>query len=619
MCTSILHQFNGSICDQILGADKGNSQAIIESLLKANVFIVPLDYQHTWFRYHHLFRDLIYRKLHDTNINRKDLNLAACHWYIDNGNIIEAVHHALSAEDIHLAAELVEGAWAEMDQSLQGSQWLNLAKQLPNEVIRRRPVLNVGYAWALIDTGDIENAVERLEETKNSMEAIRRNDSKSNYIVYDREQFELLPATIASAFAYIAAAKGELEMALYYSNEALSLIPEEKRQKKGVIQMLLGLSHWAKGDMNIALDVINQGMLNIVREGSPLSLSTFQLVVAEIKMEIGHFQEAIGIINHSVTALKEDGKLPLALASLYMKLSEIHLLKGSYEKANDLLTLSREKSLMFALPDFYYKWHVVHARLMASSGHYTAALEYLEEARNCYYASPIPEHISIDGLKADIDLKMNKPENSDAFFHQESYGTEQDKLVYAKYLLYYYSKTGDETKINEAVALVQELYDLAQRQDRERSVIDLTVFKALIAKAKNEKKQALQYIKEAISLSLREGYIFPFENNKEYLSNIFRELNDKNEFPKSMEFLIRDSIKGIARTAANNALIEPLSMREIEVLQLLSQGYSNQDICDKLFLALSTVKGYNRTIYDKLDVKRRTEAVIKARDLGLLE
>ncbi|HYE10268.1 MAG TPA: LuxR C-terminal-related transcriptional regulator [Patescibacteria group bacterium] len=618
MCTSILNQFNGSLCDEIFKVEKGTSQAIIEALLQANVFIVPLDYQHTWFRYHHLFRDLLYQKLLDTSIDINELHMTASHWYTNDGNIIEAVRHALSAEDINYAAELIEGVWAEMDQSLQGGQWLNLAKQLPNDVIRRRPVLNVGYAWALIDSGDIENAVERLEETKEIVESIRSNDSMSNYIIYDREQFDLLRVTIASAFAYIAAAKGEFKKVLYYANEALPQIPEDKRHKKGVIQMLLGLSYWANGDMNTALDVVNQGVLNIVKEGSPLSLSTFQLVVAELKIETGHFQEAITIINHSIAMLKEEEKLPLALASLYMKLSEIYFLKGSYEKSNDLLNLSREKSRKFALPDFHYKWYIMQARLLASSGQYTAALESLAEARNCYYVNPIPEHISIDGLSADINLKMGKPENSNCFFHQKDFETEQDKLIYVKYLLYEYLKISDKSKINAASVIVAELYEQALRQDRKRSIIDLLVFKAIIANVKSDKQLALQYTRDAMNLALDEAYVFPFAHNKEYLEDIYRELYRKNELPKSMELLIIDSIKGCSNTDVNDALIEPLSLRELEVLQLLSQGYSNQEICDKLFLALSTVKGYNRTIFGKLDVKRRTEAIIKAREIGLL-
>ena len=622
LCTSILNQFCGSLCDEIFKVENGTSQKILESLSQANIFIIPLDYQRTWFRYHHLFRDLLRQKLTDTSYTINELHALASRWYYRNDNVIEAIHHAISAEDISYAADLIESIWDKMDRRLQSNQWLNLVKQLPDHVIRKRPVLNVGYAWALIDNGDMEGCVERIEETQKLIESAKVDDKDSGYAVYDKEQFELLPATISSAYAYIAAATGDSEKVFIHANKALSQIPEGNRHKKGVVQMLLGVSYWANGELNAALDIIKEGLINIVKGNSPLSLSTFQLVIAEITMEMGFLKEAETIINNSIKALSKEEKLPLALASLYLKLSEICLLKGSLDKAHDFLSLSRVKGQDFALPDFEYKWYIMQARLLSSEELYAAALESLEEAKTRYYMNPIPEHISIDGLMADIYLKMHQPENGHSFSHQDFYSSEQDKLVYIKYLLYEYSQYNKKNTLIKASELLEELLEQSLKQDRKRSTIDLMVYKAMISNAKNDKQQAAEYIKQAIDLTAAEAYVFPFINNKEYLSDIYRELYHKKELPRFLELNVIDSKKETMNNSAftaNNALIEPLSLREMEVLQLLTQGYSNQDICDKLFLALSTVKGYNQSIFAKLEVKRRTEAIIKAKELGLIK
>lgn len=621
LCTSILNEFCPGLCDEILRVDNGTSMKILDALSQANVFIISLDYQRIWFRYHHLFRDLLRQKLTDTSYSINELHALASRWYYRNDNIIEAIHHAISADDISYAADLIESLWDKMDRSLQSNQWLGLVKQLPDQVIRKRPVLNVGYAWALIDNGDMESCVERLEETQKLIESTKLDDAVSGYAVYDKKQFELLPATISSAYSYIAASTGDTEKVFTHANKALSLIPEDNRHKKGVVQMLLGFSYWADGELNTAFNIINEGLINIVKGNSPLSQSTFQLVIAEITMEMGFLKEAETIINNSIKALSKEEKLPLALASLYLKLSEICLLKGSLDKAYDFLKLSREKGQDFALPDFEYKWYIMQARLLSTEELYTAALESLEEAKTNYYMNPIPEHISINGLMADIFLKMHQPENGHSFYYQGFYNSEQDKLVYIKYLLYEYSQYKKKDTLIKASELLEELLEKSLKQDRKRSTIDLMIYKAMIANVKNDKQKAIEYVKQAIVLTISEDYIFPFINSKEYLSVIYLELYHKNELPRLLVLNVIDSKKetlNYSAFAANDALIESLSLREMEVLQLLAQGYSNQDICDKLFLALSTVKGYNQSIFAKLEVRSRTEAIVKAKELGLI-
>lgn len=622
LCTSILQRFCGSLCDEVLELEKGTSQKIVELLLRANAFIIPLDYQHIWFRYHHLFEDLLLQKLSDSNYPIKKYHHLASHWFHENDNIFEAIQHALCAEDIEFAADLVESIWAEMDQTIQGNQWLKLADKLPDHIIRQRPVLNVGYAWALIDTGDLENCIERLEETHKQIEKSGMSLESKDYVVYDHEQFKMLPANIASAYAYIAAAKGNSDDVLFYANKAISLISEDNQLRKGVVQMLLSFSYWAKGELQEALQTINAGLSNILKADSPLSLSNFQLMLAEIRIELGNFNEAEIILNQSIELLQTEDKLPLALASLYLKLSEISLLRGSVDRAADFLKISREKGTHLCLPDFEHKWHIMQARLLVYQKLYTEAIASLEKAKKCYYMNPIPEHISIDGLRASIFLNMHQPEICHDFVRRDIFSTEQDRLVYVKYLLVDNMHSNDEKTLIQVLDILDEMLTRAQQQNRKRSMIDIMLRKSIVLNLKKDNYSAVLTVKNAMDLATPERYVFPFMDNFEELSELYHDLIIKKEIPNFLEYHVLNRLNVNQKntvSAPKSKQVNLLSQREMEVLSLMSQGYSNQEIGDKLFLALSTVKGYNRSIFDKLDVKRRTEAIAKARDYQIIE
>lgn len=621
LCTSILHRFCSSLCDEVLELEKGTSQKIVELLLRTNSFIISLDYQHIWFRYHHLFEDLLLQKLSDSNYPIKKYHRLASHWFHENDNIIEAIHHALCAEEIEFAADLVESIWAEMDQTVQGNQWLKLANKLPDHIIRQRPVLNVGYAWALIDTGDLENCIERLEETQKQIEESGMSLESKDYVVYDQDQFKMLPANIASAYAYIAAAKGNSDDVLFYANNAIALIGEENQLRKGVVQILLSFSYWAKGELQEALGTINEGLSNILKADSPLSLSNLQLMLVEIRIELGNFNEAEIILNQSIELLQTEDKLPLALASLYLKLSEIFLLRGSVDKAVDFLKISREKGTNLCLPDFEHKWHIMQAELLAYQKLYTEAIASLEKAKKCYYMNPIPEHISIDGLRASIFLKMHQPEICYDFVRSNKFSTEQDRLVYVKYLLVDNMHSNDENIFIQVLDILDEMLTCAQQQNRKRSIIDIMVLKSIVFNLKKDNYSAVLTVKKAMELAAPERYVFPFMDNFEELSELYHDLILKKEIPKFLEYPVLNRLKVNQKnivTAPKSKQVNLLTQREIEVLGLISQGYSNQEIGDKLFLALSTVKGYNRRIFDKLDVKRRTEAIAKAREYQII-
>jgi LuxR family maltose regulon positive regulatory protein len=622
LCSSIFNRFCYSLCDEVMELEKGTSQEMVELLLRANTFIIPLDYQHFWFRYHHLFKDLLLQKLSESKYPIKKYHRLASHWFYENDNVMEAIYHAICAEDTEFAADLVESIWAEMDQTVQGNQWLKLVKKLPDDIIRQRPVLNVGYAWALIDSGDLENCIERLEETNKQIENSRMSLESKDYVIFDYEQFKMLPANIASAYAYIAAAKGNTDDVLFYANKALSLISDDNKLRKGVVQMLLSFSYWGKGELENALETINAGLSNVLKADSPLSLSNLQLMLVEIRIEMGDFSEAEKIAHQTIELLQTEDKVPLALASLYLKLSEINLLRGNVISATDFLNISREKGMHLHLPDFEHKWYIMQAEILSYKQLYVEAISSLEEAKKCYFMNPIPEHISIDGFMTSLYLKMHRFDMCQDISLKDIFPTEQDRLVYVKYLLTDYFHSKNENTLIHVFDILDEMLACAQKQNRKRSMIDIMLCKAIALNLNQDNNTMVDIAKEAMALATTERYVFPFIDNIEELSGLYRSLIIQKALPDFLELHILNRLnenKPNPVGGAKSKQVDLLSPRELEVLKLMAQGHSNQEIGDILFLALSTVKGYNRSIFDKLAVKRRTEAIAKAREIRIIE
>jgi len=496
--TALLEFFSGELCDAVVPLEPGNGCAIIEQLVKTNSFIIPMDSSRKWYRYHHLFRDLLRQRLENqSKSDTEKLHYRAGCWFKSAGREREAIYHFLKSNAWLEAAALIECKWAEMDLQLQAASWLEMAKQLPLSVIENSPVLAMGYGWAMLDMGDIEGCVGWFDKARGLYDLYQSAECPEGLIISDILQFELLPATIASARGYIAAAKGDIEGVFKHTKDALDQIPSDQYQKRGVANMLLAVAHWGTGELNEAEDVILQSIENASRGGSPLTYNSFYMVLGELFIQQGHLDKARVLFEETITRVVKENQVPVLLASLYLGLAKVSFLQGENQQAYTFLDDSKAYGEKYSIMDWKYKYYLMLARVYCSEGFLDLAQDCLRESKVYYFMNPIPDDISFDDMEAVINLA----ETSTGPVHPPG-----------------------ETVLNR-----------------------------------------------------------PF-----------------------------------LRQHANQTLFEPLTVRELEVLALIAQGLSNQEICDTLFLALSTIKGYNQTIYGKLQVNRRTEAVAKAKELGLV-
>jgi LuxR family maltose regulon positive regulatory protein len=297
--TAILDHLCGPLCDAILRDDSASSQETLGYLERVNLFIIPLDNERRWYRYHHLFADLLRRRFRQTHQEQiPALHGRASVWYERKELLPDAIYHAIAAEDYERVAALVELAWPAWRSPVQLITWLNWVKALPEEMIRNRPVLSVSYAQALLNAGELEAAEAQLMNTERWLEAMSDNPNypPPKMVVEDETQFQSLPVSTATARAYHAQAVGDIPGTVKYSQRVLDLLPEGEQYIRGSITMLLGLAQWASGDLEAALQALSNGLVSM---DSLVTISS-AFVLADIKMALGQLYAAANIFDHAL-------------------------------------------------------------------------------------------------------------------------------------------------------------------------------------------------------------------------------------------------------------------------------------------------------------------------------
>ena len=496
--TSLLDSFSCELCDSMLGLESGICGAMIGRLVQTNSFIIPLDPSQHWYRYHHLFRDLLRQRLtHQSADSLRPLHLRAGLWFKENGRAQEAIHHLLQADATAEAAALIERRWDEMDMQLQSASWLDMARRLPPDMLEKSPVLAMGYGWALLDKGDIDTCKVWFDKALKLHSLCQAEMRPEGVIIGDETQLAQLPATIAGAYAYIAAATGDVEGTFTHARYALDHTPEDQYTRRSVVEMLLGLAHWKSGNLREAEAVMLRSFGNVRRSANPIIEFSFHMVLGELYIQQGDLPKAKAMFDQTISRLSAGGPAAIMLPSLHLGLAKVALMQGDPGQAFTLLEQGKAQGQQYALMDWKFKYYLLLARIYCAEGLYDLARECISESKAHFYINPIPEDVTIDDVEKQIELAAARSQHG------------------------------------------------------------------LPAGVNDEKDPAF------------------------------------------------------IREHANQMLPEPLTARELEVLSLIVSGLSNQEICNTLFLALSTVKGYNQNIFEKLEVNRRTQAILRAKELGL--
>ncbi|MFN8441932.1 MAG: LuxR C-terminal-related transcriptional regulator [Caldilineaceae bacterium] len=615
--TSILERMCGPLCDAVIGDSvlsqspivNSQSQTFLEYLEQANLFIIPLDSERRWYRYHHLFAELLQQRLHqgihtmESSVN--ELHVRASQWYEENGLEIEAFHHAAAANDIERAERLIEGKGIPLHLRGAVIAILNWLESLPTSVLNARPSLWWRFASLLLVNGQTTGVEEKLSAAEAALPSGEPNGKT-----------RLLIGRIAAARAVLALTRYQVETMISQSLRALEYLPASNLFQRANATWTLGYAYLFAGERVAARQTLTEAI-----SLSQAARDTFTTILATL---------GLGIVQESENQLYLAAEtyrrvLELAGEQPLQIIYEAHLgiARVSYEW-NNLETAEQygRQSLHLAkqydrVIDRFIICEVFLARLKLAQGDVTGASEILTQAdqvaRQQNFSSRIPEVAA-----AQVLLYLRQGNLTAAAHLAQTY-----KLPIGQARVHL--AQGDPSAALAVLLPYQQQMEAKGWADER---LKAKILQMLALQAKGDKKQALQLLGEVLAVAEPSGFVRLFLDEGLPMAQLLSAAADQGIMPNYVRKLLAgfaieapDHLKKIVVSSfvtPPQTLIEPLSQRELEVLQLLAAGLSNQEISTRLFLALSTVKGHNQRIFDKLQVQRRTEAIARARELGLI-
>jgi LuxR family transcriptional regulator, maltose regulon positive regulatory protein len=635
--TSILDRLHGPLCDAVTALEEGNAR--LEALERGNFFVVPLDDQRHWYRYHHLFGEVLRAHLMAEQPDQvSTLHRRASKWYQQHGSADNAIRHALAAEDFERAADLVELAVPAMRRSRQEATLLGWLKALPDELVRFRPVLSAGYASALLSSGELEGMEARLRDAERWLATTadlreRPESPAAEMVVVDEEEFRRLPGMIALVRAGQALARGDMSETVKNARRALELAPEDDHLMRGGPASQLGLVSWTSGDLEAARRMTADGMTNVRLAGYISDAIGCAIVLADIQIAQGHLHEAMTTYERALQWATAPGAPVLrGAADMYVGMSALHREHNDLKTATQHLLRSQALGELAELPQNPYRWRVAMARIREAQGDLDGALDLLDKAERVYVGDFSPNVRPVAAWKTRVLVVQGRFGEALGWAREQgleasddlSYLREFEHITLARVLLARYPVDRTDRSIQGVVGLLERLLPAAQAGGRTGNVIEILLLQALAHQTQGDLPAALVPLERALTLAEPEGYVRSFVDEGPPMAVLLEEAAKHGIAPNYVRQLLA-AFAAEKQQSENNSypppaqpLIEPLSPRELEVLHLIAQGLSNQEISERLFLALGTVKGHNQQIFGKLQVQRRTEAVARARELGLL-
>jgi LuxR family maltose regulon positive regulatory protein len=630
--TAILDRLNGSLCDAVTDQEEGNAR--LEALERGNFFVVPLDDKRHWYRYHHLFAEVLSAHLMAEQPDQvSTLHRRASAWYEQHGSAANAIRHALAAEDFERAADLIELAVPAMRRSRQDATLLGWLKVLPDELIHFRPVLSVGYAWALLASGELEAAQARLRDAERWLDmselalcSICSIAPSAEMVVVDKEEFRRLPASIAVYRAAHAQALGDVPNTVKYARRVLDLLPEEDHLGRGAAAGLLGLAFWTSGDLEAAYQTFADGMASVQMAGNISDAISGTIALADIRIAQGRLHEAMRRYEHSLQLATELGEPVLrGTADLYVGMSELHLEHNELNVATQLLLKSKELGERTGLPQNRCRWCVAMARIREAQGDLDGALDLLHEAERLYMRDLFPNVRPVAALVTRVWVTQGRLGEALGWAREQglevsddlSYLREFEHITLARVLLARYKSDRADRSILEAMGLLERLLKATEEGERTGSVIEILVLQALAHQTQGDISAALMPLQQALTLAEPEGYVRMFVDEGPPMAVLLQEAAKHGIAPNYVRQLLTATGSAEDRTPVKQVLIEPLSERELEVLRLLGTDLNGPEIARELIVSLNTMRTHTKNIYNKLRVNNRRAAVRRAEELDL--
>jgi len=618
--TSILDRMCAPLCNTIIGKDDG--QRILLQLDQMNLFVVSLDDQRRWYRYHHLFIDLLRQKLRISYNNLiPGLHHKACEWYQENQLIGEAIHHALAIDDHEKVAALIEKSVIDVIASpelLTLAGWLS---KLPDELLHARPWLSVAYARILIRTYKFDQAELHLENVDHSL---------ANQAIPQRQK-KHIQSYAAAIRAYLAMLKGNVDQVIPWARQSVQLLPEEEKRFRGMVLSLLGTSLQRVGKFDQAEKALVKGIACSKAAGDLQNTIEVYGDLAGFFVERGQLHEAFSICQEAFeyveSSFQRGGRVPVGAAHIHFRISTIlrhwNNLESSLWHAKKAIEINQQWG-------FESRLSLINLAIaLQAAGNQEDAMGAIQGAEAIAIKESEFWVMDVKSVRALLWLDQGNLDAA-AKWAKEIGVNINDEIPFQKQRIYLslaqvylaQGQQGDIGMLDKALQLLLSLQTLLEGASAQAYVIQILVLQALAYQAQGKVTHALAAIDQALSLGEPGGYIRTFVRGGAPMKKLL-ERAERQEMPHPFTKKLIKAFNSTAhevvhqeRSAINDW--DSLTKREKEVLRLLDTNLSVPEIADELVVTKGTLRTHIKRIYNKLNVHSRFEAVTRAKEIHLL-
>lgn len=619
--TAILDRLCGPLCDALTGRRDG--QQTLEQLAAENLFLIPLDDEQYWFRYHQLFMDLLRKQLQQSAPQSEAaLHLRAAQWYENQRQTGSAVEHALKAQAYDRVEALISTHWLQMGREQQLSTLVGWIEALPESIRSQSPNLMAILAFGLWSMGLRGRAEVCLQQASQLMEARLTGSAAQDSSQMDHH----LQAEITAFQSLISAEHGQFDQAVILGQQALSLATDHSALISALANTSLYVAHRAKLEMEKAIRYCKK-TINFGRQAQhhvmvvDASYNLSGLLVIQ-----GRLDQAEVEAEQNLQYIQELGQARLPVFSIaYLGLAEIHYLRHELDQAADLIKQAVELSAQSGRPASWLHSQIIHAKVQAAWGQLDQAIEMLNQVRQASQQAGIQVYswqeasawlMRLQARQGNLHLARRWLAQLEFFIEPPLSYPQMSQAIHWGHILL---ALGELEQAKQVLAILEPI---CQAGDHRGWWIEVLLLSSRIWAAQQESERALQVLEQALAMAAPQQYRSPFLAPDAGLPPLLHSALQRSQDPGLRAFI--QSLLGAPAPTVKSAqpeqssLLEPLSGRELQVLRLIAAGYSNKEIASELVIALGTVKRHTVNIYNKLVVKNRTEAVARARDLGLL-
>ncbi len=626
--TAILTRLSGALCDAVTGAAGG--QEMLEALERRNLFVVSLDDERRWYRYHHLFADLLQARLNQAEPDRvAPLLSRAAEWCEQEGQIAEAVNYSLAAADYERAARMIARYWGAIASTGEIETVWSWLAAIPEAVIRDSAPLGAAYCWMLWLTGQIDAIEAHVMDAERALAgpvALKARDGHD-------EDYATLPAELAALRAFVARYRSEFESACALAERALGLIPPDlplpvDTQLRGQILLALASAYDGAGDLENAVAAYRE-TIRLSRSGASAIGVGITIRLAGVLRMLGRLRAADAACREALEYVAAQGmaRLP-ASGVLHVALGEVLVEQNALAAAEAHLSQGMELGKWSGRLDAARNAAPALSRLRLAQRDAGGALAAIREAEAALgdALSPLAK-AELLAAKARALIRQGLPDEAAQCVEEATRLAGRDRGQTGEIVALAAARVAlDRREPGAVVAQLAPLLAAAEDCGWWGAALELRLFRSLALARQGDAPGAEADLERALAIAGPEGYVRVFLDEgapvQQLLIQWLAHAGDRPLRDYAGELLSQFDLELPTTTQAQypptGGLIEPLSERELEILRLIAAGMTNKDIAQQLFIAPGTVKAHTASIYRKLDVANRTEAAAHARQIGIL-